>query len=180
MEEFKIGKSITVSPNQKFNELNEDPETGCKIVTMPGMVLYTINGVYPIRQYQHTVALCRVKMIRIKANSKGEVYTAVYFDYIETKNSLMDAWDQVFSLDGTNSSGIDKYEDSKEAFIPGAGPAPNYHPGKDSMYRRSVESDEIKNRRRSDRESGFRSRSDETEQVNTSAFSEDFWKNMFR
>lgn len=40
MEEFKIGKSITVSPNQKFNELNEDTETGCKIVTMPGMVLY--------------------------------------------------------------------------------------------------------------------------------------------
>lgn len=156
MNEFQIGKSITISPNQKFNQLNRDEETGYRIITMPGSVIYSVNGIYPIRQYQHTVALCRVKMIQIKSNSKGEIYTAVYFDIVETKNSLLDAWDQIFIMDGTNKSGIDMYEDSKDAFIPGALNAQQIdrsHSGKDSPYQRSVKSDEIVTRRHSDRAS---------------------------
>lgn len=158
MGEFSIGRSITISPNQKFNALNVEEESGYKIITIPGMVIFSIDGVYPIRQYQHTVALCRVKKVMMKSNSHGEVYTAVYFNIIETKNSLMDAWDQVFTLDGTNS-GIDQYESAKDAFIPGAASAanlrnmrdPDVHSGRDTPYRRKVDSDEVLTRRKADK-----------------------------
>lgn len=156
MNEFQVGRSITISPNQKFNKLNVDEESGCKIITIPGMVLFNITGIYPIRQYQHTIALARVMKIMMKSNSHGEVYTAVYFNIVETKNNLMDAWDQIFTLDGTNS-GIDQYEDSKDSFIPGADASSitrdmNMHSGRDTPYRRSVESDEIRTRRHADRD----------------------------
>lgn len=149
MNEFTIAKSITLSPNQKFNSLNT--EDGFTVITVPGMVIYTIDGVYPIRQYQHTVALCRVKRLVMRTNKSGEVYTAVYFKIVETKDRLLDAWDQIFNIDGTTSA-IDQYEASQEAFIPGASIGiGDFHSGRDTPYHRSVEPEEITTRRKVDR-----------------------------
>lgn len=150
MNEFTIAKSITISPNQKFNSLNKDTD-GSTIITVPGMVIYTIDGIYPIRQYQHTVALCRINRFLVKKNKSGEVYTAVYFSIVETKDRLLDAWDQIFNIDGS-SSAIDTYEASQEAFIPGAAfGSSEFHSGRDTPYHRSVEPEEIRTRRKVDR-----------------------------
>lgn len=144
--EFTIGKSVTLSPNQKFNALDKDDD-GNPIITIPGVVLFDIGGIYPIRQYQHTIALCRAIRFSCQANKHGEMYTSLAFKIVETKTNLLNAWDQLFILDGTAKSGIDRYEDSKDAFIPGA-IAPESYAGHDSPYNRTVEEEEIPPKRR--------------------------------